>query len=610
MISKNESRIVELLMDSMKQGLIFVDSEKRIQYCNQRAKKITGIVFDVAVGHEAGVIKDGDIVIIADNRLGDDDGNLDGEELKKLNINDKNIKSGDVLLAVGVYRNKKIEPQYKFFRSHHLNTPVKLDVNYFGFHIVASIDIEARETRIQVNDNVYPLNYMRALGNVVIVDGVTGNTKFFQAKGFSVRNEAVGDLLRGTPWKAKRTEDIDVDVTGKRFLDLFDQSELTDQLFSVLSGQTSQVSNRLYDINKRPFICNIIPYENQGVFLMLRGAETLEHLVSDQNEILRQIEEKEEAFDREGDFDESAVQGFVGRSSKGREVKYMAWKASKNKFNVIITGESGTGKSHLAREIHTLGNPDAPFVEVNCNAIAPSLFESELFGYVGGAFTGARSEGRAGLFEAANKGTIFLDEIGEIPLDIQVKLLHVLQNKTIYRVGSSKPIKVDVRVITATNKNLEEEVAHGRFRQDLYYRINVFPIEIPPLRERKNDLYPLINYILQRLCDTYGLKKKQFSGEALQKMMNYNWPGNVREMENVIERAITLCDSNLIYSEHLKMNCDTSPVTMKDRLAKEEQRILEMTLLKHNGDKTETMKELDMSKTVFYDKLKKYHIHY
>ena len=198
--------------------------------------------------------------------------------------------------------------------------------------------------------------------------------------------------------------------------------------------------------------------------------------------------------------------------------------------------------------------------------------------------------------------------IGEIPLDFQVKLLHVLQNKIIYKVGSSKPIKVDVRVIAATNKNLEEQVALGKFRQDLFYRINVFPIEIPPLRERKEDLYMLINQILRKTCKVYGLEQKQFSEEAFKKLMSYSWPGNVRELENAIERAITLSDSNIIYSDHLRIGNSSVPKTMKEALEREEARVLKDTLFRFNGDKVKAMTELEMSRSVFYSKLKMYDI--
>lgn len=291
------------------------------------------------------------------------------------------------------------------------------------------------------------------------------------------------------------------------------------------------------------------------------------------------------------------------------EIKRLAYKASQTNFNVIITGESGTGKSHLAREIHKMGKKDAPFVEVNCNAIAPSLFESELFGYVAGAFTGAAAGGKAGFFEEANGGTIFLDEIGEIPLSIQAKLLHVLQNKRIYRVGSSKPIDVDVRVITATNRNLEEEVHKGNFRQDLYYRINVFPICIPPLRQRKGDLYILINSVLDDICKRYHMKHMLLSEEALQKMLNYSWPGNVRELENVMERAVTICDSPLIYSEHILIEAETKRrMTLKEQLEREECRIITETLANKRYKRRETMEELGLSKSVFYEKLKKYQL--
>lgn len=620
-MSSYSAGAIELLMDSMNQGIIFVDESGTIKMCNRSAKESTGIVINAHASHESGRIQEGDIVVICDNSLGDDDGRIGKEELALLNIEDDEIKEGDMLIAVGVYKNKKIEPKYKYLREHSLQMPMKLTLSYYGFRIAASIDTEKKETLITVNDQSYRLNYYSSVGNIVVIDGATGNIKFFQARGYSTRNEDAGNLLRGNSYIEKRTEDTDIDVEGKKFLDLFDQSALTDQLFAVLDGQSDRINNQIYEINKRPFICSMIPWNGggaeliqsarKGVFLVMRNAEHLDQLLDDRNEIIRQIEENDKkAVTGQSDYGEDAFSGFIGKSSKTREVKYMAYKASKNKFNVIITGESGTGKSKLAREIHMLGNPSAPFIEVNCNAIAPTLFESELFGYVGGAFTGAKSEGKVGFFEAADKGTIFLDEIGEIPLDTQVKLLQVLQNRIIYRVGSSKPVKVDVRVIAATNKNLEEEVAAGRFRQDLFYRINVFPIEIPPLRERKADLYLLLNQLLKKTCETYSMEMKQFSGQALQELISYNWPGNVRELENAIERAVTLCESNIIYPEHLRMGKGQAPVTMKEILAKEEARILEMTLLKYNGDKQKAMKELDMSKTVFYDKLKRYEIKY
>lgn len=611
----SNAHAIELLMDNMKKGVIYVDGERRIRICNNIAKEITGIVFDVDASHDAGQIREGDIVILADNKLGEDDGNLGSEDLETLNIVDKSIQQGDMLVAVGVYKNKRIEPEYKYVRGQ-LMVPLELDVNYFGFHITAAIDEEKKENLITVNGKQYKMDFFSSVGNMVIIDGTSGEVKFFQAKGYSIRREDAGMILRGQEYFAKIPEDINKDVVGMKFLDIFDESRLSERLFAILDGNGRQVANRLYEINKRPIICDIVPWHEEGwhgrgAFLIIRDALHLDQLLEDRNEIIRQIEGRGAVSAASTlDLPEGILEGFTGQSAKTNEVKYMAYKAANNKFNIIITGESGTGKSRLAREIHNMGNPNAPFVEVNCNAIAPSLFESELFGYVSGAFTGASSGGKVGFFEAANKGTIFLDEIGELPMDIQVKLLHVLQNKVIYRVGSSKPIKVDVRVIAATNRNLEEEVAQGRFRQDLYYRINVFPIEIPPIRERKGDLYLLINQLMKNICDDYGLEPKMFSGEALQKMISYNWPGNVRELENVIERAVTLCDSNIIYGEHLRIGKGNIPRTMKEMLAKEEERILEMTLLKYNGNKQKAMEELDMSRSIFYDKLKKYNIRY
>ena len=614
MINK-QIKIIDSLFDSMNQGMLYVNKQRIIQSCNRKAKEFTGIVIDSHASHDAGVISQGDIVIIADNMLGDDDGDLSSAELEMINIKNPDIRQGDMLVAVGVYGNKKFEPQYKHLRRYQTDVELKLNVNYCGFLIESIVDTVNKKVTIKVNNRPYELEYHHSMGNIVVLDGITGKVKFFQARGYSVRDEDLGNLMRGKEFQGKSTEMADVDVTGKHFFDLFDESDLSRSLFNVLDGKEPAEHNKLYEINKRPFICEIIPWTEKneespdGAFLVFQDAEHLEKLIDDRNDIIRQAEVGNRANKLDTViYPEEAFRNYAGNSSKMKAIKYMAYKASQNKFNVIITGESGTGKSLLARGIHNAGNPDAPFVEVNCNAIAPSLFESELFGYVGGAFTGAKSDGKVGFFEAANKGTIFLDEIGELPLDIQVKLLHVLQNKIIYRVGSSKPIKVDVRVIAATNQNLEEMVAQGKFRQDLFYRINVFPIEIPPIRERKEDLYVLINSILKNTCENYGIEPKQISGEALRKLMSHNWPGNVRELENVIERAITLCDSNIVYSEHLSIGKNDSSETLKEMLEKEEARLIEVALINNNGDKQKAMESLDISRAVFYSKLKKYGI--
>ncbi|MDR1946964.1 MAG: sigma 54-interacting transcriptional regulator [Desulfovibrio sp.] len=212
----------------------------------------------------------------------------------------------------------------------------------------------------------------------------------------------------------------------------------------------------------------------------------------------------------------------------------------------LLLGESGAGKDVIARLIHTSGvRADKSFIKINCGAIPADLLESELFGYEQGAFTGAGKGGKAGMFELADGGTLFLDEIGEMPLTLQVKLLQVLQDMVLYRLGGTKPIRFDIRVIAATNRNLEEMVRLGKFREDLYYRINIVQMEIPPLRERAEDIVPLIKIFLEQINGKYK-QKKSLSSDAVQCLLDYSWPGNVRELKNIIERAVVTSHGDLI----------------------------------------------------------------
>lgn len=241
-----------------------------------------------------------------------------------------------------------------------------------------------------------------------------------------------------------------------------------------------------------------------------------------------------------------SIDGIIGKSpallNSLEKIKIVA----PTNTSVIILGESGTGKERVAQSIHQFSTrKDKPLVTINCAALPINLIESELFGHEKGAFTGANQK-RIGKFEQANGGTIFLDEIGELPLESQVKLLRVLQEKEIERIGSDTTIKVDVRIIAATNRNLEEEVSDGRFRLDLYYRLNVFPVELPALRERKEDIPLLVNYFLHKFSNSTGKKNTRISEFALQKLQEYDWPGNIRELEHLIERNVLLASNQEI----------------------------------------------------------------
>jgi len=251
-------------------------------------------------------------------------------------------------------------------------------------------------------------------------------------------------------------------------------------------------------------------------------------------------------------YDKFSIEGIVGDSVVMKKVIDITRKVSHNPVTVLILGESGTGKELIAKAIHYNSPRNSrPFTAINCAAIPENLLESELFGYEPGAFTGAMTR-KIGLFEASNGGTMFLDEVGDLPPMTQSKILRALQEKEIRRIGGRDAIRVDVRIIAATNKDLEKEMKNGRFREDLYYRLRVVTIEIPPLRERKEDIAQLVNYFLQRYNTEFGKRIKGVDEQAMKSLVEYHWPGNVRQVESVIERAVLMCESDTIRLQDIK----------------------------------------------------------
>jgi DNA-binding NtrC family response regulator len=326
---------------------------------------------------------------------------------------------------------------------------------------------------------------------------------------------------------------------------------------------------------------------------------------------------EENQFLRDRVHTETDLYGIVGASAKIQDVLRMISRLKDTRTPVLITGESGTGKELVARAIHFRGMfANRPFVAVDCGSLVPTLIESELFGYEKGAFTGA-AKSKMGLFQAANGGAIFLDEIGELPQEMQAKLLRVLQEKEVRPVGSNQKIKVDVRVIAATNRDLEAEYRQGTFRKDLYFRLNVVTVDLPSLRERRSDIPMLVHWLLDRHAKGESI---QVTSAAMKCLLQYDWPGNVRELENCIERAVALGDRRFFDLNDLPPSIASAgsgamtepelvaPTANSNDLEDIERATIQRVFEQVNGDKVRAGKMLGISRATLYRKLKRYNI--
>ena len=364
---------------------------------------------------------------------------------------------------------------------------------------------------------------------------------------------------------------------------IFEERQNTEQLFSFLSVVSTMISQAYKSENE-------IAHEKEKLF------EETSHLQ-------QELREKY-------DFD-----NLIGNSSPMRQIYAQVSQVARSNATVLLRGESGTGKEMIANAIHYNSlRTKKPFVKINCAALPETLIESELFGYEKGAFTGANQR-KKGRFELADSGTLFLDEIGDLPPQTQIKLLRVLQEREFERLGGTETIKVNVRLIAATNKDLEKELSDGGFREDLFYRLNVFTIFLPPLRERKSDILLLAEHFLEKYEKIYNKRIRRISTPAIDMLTAYHFPGNVRELENAIERAIVVCDESVIHGHHLPPTLQTAEVsntviktTLETAVAAFEKDLIQDALKTSNGNCSRAANLLNTSERIINYKIKKYSI--
>lgn len=433
---------------------------------------------------------------------------------------------------------KKCIDKDNCFEKMEISYPIYYGEDTFG--VIGLVCTSNEQKQILVDNFKNIMSFIEHMSELIAAKIIEQNEEIIQRKNLIFLKQIINSVDDGVIIIKNNNIISSINLKGVKELALNSnivgesiKVELTDDYFQESQIYNVEIDGKKYEVVGKliPSSTNLEDYNSVLIFNKLKKI-------------------KEEAITLTYGINKTNIFSILGDSKKMMLLKSKIRKISNSSSTVLITGESGTGKELVARAIHYEGNrKNKPFIAINCGAIPETLLESELFGYDKGAFSGANSNGRMGKFELANKGVIFLDEIGDMPLYLQVKLLRVLQEKTIVRIGSNKLVSLDLRVIAATNKDLKELVRRGKFREDLYYRLNVIPIEIPPLRERKGDLELLLNSLIDKYNIEFNKSVYLIEDNVLEMFRKYKWCGNIRELENVVEFMVSLCDEKGIINE-------------------------------------------------------------
>lgn len=467
-------------------------------------------------------------------------------------------------------------------------TEIEWEASYCSLGIVG-VAAKAIETGIRMQLAQEQISLNNRLQNM-IVESISDGLLTIDSKGIVTHINAMGAKILGVAVQSS---------IGKHISELVDFKPVILQVLETGRGYTDKEFRLESKRGTHHFIKTAIPLRDD--FGQLIGVVDIFREIKRVRKMVNQMVGAQAVF---------TLEDIIGESDPIKEMRNLAKLAATSETTILLEGESGTGKELLAQSIHNCSyRREGPFVAINCGAIPRDLIESELFGYEEGSFTGAKHGGRPGKFEMAHGGTLFLDEVGEMPLEMQVKLLRVLQLNQVVRVGGQQVIPVDVRIITATNRNLWQMVQDGAFREDLYYRLNVMDIILPPLRDRRSDIPLLIERFLKKFTKSDGIYKK-ISPAAMETLCNWHWPGNVRELENAIEHACCLAGSNDIDIKHLPRSMNHCSIQKEDNVGmtlKDAERFaIENAFKLTRGNVAQTAKLLGIGRNTLYDKMKQY----
>jgi len=542
-------------------------------------------------GYKANQIKNRDLVVIIENNFEQHKSFYLNQLFERLMIDFKRL--GNKFVLIFLYQEDDVQPICKSDYSKTM-----LDTVFNGLQIMIS-HISEESVLIEIDNSKYILPLSQIGRQMFIFDGQVA--KYFI--GNTANNEKINRVMNGEEFEGEFN--FEPDILNHNSLETLFEKEfcifLKDFILSA-KFKGCYFKERYYLVHRNEGL------DQSFIHLDITTEERCMHAIEKNSLQLNFFSQRLCDGKIEVDFSD-----IIGNSPIIQRIKTLITKASVTNATILLLGESGTGKTFFAREIHMKSKRNQmKFMHINCAAIPPTLIESELFGYEEGAFTGAKKGGKKGYFEVADGGTLFLDEVGELPLESQSRLLEVLQSGTFYRVGGNEKITVNIRVIAATNKNLKTLVHENRFRKDLYYRLSVFPINVPPLRDRMSDIKLLCNRLLPEITRRLEINPLILSEAAIRKMMDYDWPGNIRELENILEQASILCEGKVICPEHIMISNPSQKEDMQENLRKRmeqhEKLHIIRTLDKYGGNKSKTAGALGIGRTTLFEKMKRYNI--